>query len=111
MIHQLVRCSPTEEVEGDDLATMQGWNEAIVDVHIVGKAVHQDECRARSCVMANVDVEPLMRDQVFTIGLRCIHDRTLLIFAQATSSHCISLQSDAPESALMNAKRPILPRK
>src|SRR5215469_4305564 len=70
MIHRLVRCSPTEKVEGDDLATMQGWNEANVDVHIVGKAVHQDECRARSCVMANVDVETLMRDQV--------HDRAAM---------------------------------
>src|SRR6266699_1243329 len=107
----LVRSSPTEKVEGDDLATLQGWNEAIVDVQIVGKAVHQDECRTRSRVMANVDVEPLMRDQVFPIGLRYIHDRTPLNFAQAISSHCISIQRDAPESALMNAMRPILPRK
>src|SRR6266851_1335915 len=32
-------------------------------------------------------------------------------FSHAASSHCMSLQRDAPASTLMNAKRPILPRK
>ena len=38
VVRRLVRCSPAQKVEGDDLAITQIRDQAIVDVQIVGKA-------------------------------------------------------------------------
>jgi hypothetical protein len=59
----LVRLAPTEEIEGHDVASLQVWNETVVEVVVVGEAVHQHDRRAIAGLLTNVDAVRASSDE------------------------------------------------
>jgi hypothetical protein len=67
VVRRLVRCSPAQKVEGDDLAITQIRDQAIVDVQVIGKTVHEDECGTRPGIVACIDRRGSTQDSVLGV--------------------------------------------
>src|SRR5215467_5116006 len=74
IVRRFVRSSPAQKVEGDDLAIAQIGSQAVVDVQVIGKTVHEDQGETSSCIMARIDRRGSTPDSMF--GVRTLLDRT-----------------------------------
>ncbi len=67
VVYRFIRSSPAQKVEGDDLAITQIRDQAIVDVQVIGEAVHEDECGTRPGIVACIDRRGSTQDSVLGV--------------------------------------------
>src|SRR5579864_5378355 len=67
VVRRFIRSSPAQKVEGDDPATTQIWNQAIVDVQVIGKTMHKNQCWTSPGIVACIDRRGSTQDSVLSV--------------------------------------------
>jgi hypothetical protein len=67
---RLIRTTPAQKVERDDAVSRssQMWQQPIIQVHIVGKAVQQNDRRFVACIVSRIQVVSIAGNMMFKIG-------------------------------------------